>query len=340
MSPRARKLVRVLIAGTPGRRAPGVALALAASVWACTSSPALAAASPGARAMPASGMRPVVSLLQVPATALAGAPPAVSLRLLDPVSAAVHVEVAVSSLASRRTVLVVVLGWVPTGNTASVHWPRRSRLGVGDYHVRIIARDRRGAALARLHGDSGVATLTVLPTASPPPPSHAPAPAAPAAPPAAAVTAGAPSPAQLLAAGAVFPVSGPHSFGGPENRFGAPRGNHLHEGQDILAAEGTPVLAPLAGTVITASYQEGGAGYYAAEHTDEGVDFMFAHCRAGSLSVTRGELLAPGQVLCRVGQTGDATAPHLHFEIWVGSWQAPGSYPIDPLPYLEAWEAA
>src|SRR5271165_1919600 len=309
MSARARKLLRLLIAGTPGRFAP----ALAASVWACTCAPALAAASPAARATPASGMRPVVSFLQVPATAVAGAPPAVSVRLLDPASAAVHVQVAVSSLASRRTVLVVGLGWVPTGSTASVHWPRRSRLGVGDYHVRIIARDRRGAALARLHGDSGVATLTVLPTASPPP-SPPPAPATPAPPPAAAVTAAAPSPAQLLAAGAVFPVSGPHSFGGPENRFGAPRGNHVHEGQDILAAEGTPVLAPLAGTVITASYQEGGAGYYTAEHTDDGVDFMFAHCQAGSLSVTGGELLAPGQVLCRVGQTGDATTPHLHFE--------------------------
>ena len=35
---------------------------------------------------------------------------------------------------------------------------------------------------------------------------------------------------------AVFPVAGPHNFGGPENRYGAPRAGHIHEGQDILTA--------------------------------------------------------------------------------------------------------
>jgi hypothetical protein len=49
-------------------------------------------------------------------------------------------------------------------------------------------------------------------------------------------TAGVPSPTQSAAEGAVFPVGGPHSFGGPENRFGAPRAGHTHQGQDILAA--------------------------------------------------------------------------------------------------------
>ena len=65
---------------------------------------------------------------------------------------------------------------------------------------------------------------------------------------------------------------------------------------------------------------------------------MFAHCQAESLAVTTGQPVAAGTQLCRAGQTGDATAPHLDFEIWVGGWQAPGGYPIDPLAYLEAWE--
>jgi murein DD-endopeptidase MepM/ murein hydrolase activator NlpD len=150
--------------------------------------------------------------------------------------------------------------------------------------------------------------------------------------------AGVPTPAQSAALGAVFPVAGAHDFGGPENRFGAPRAGHIHEGQDILTTEGTPVVAPLAGTIITTGYQASAAGYYAAEHTSVGLDFFFAHCKQASLLVKAETPVAAGQQLCAAGQTGDATTPHLHFEIWVGSWRAPGAYAIDPLPYLESWE--
>jgi murein DD-endopeptidase MepM/ murein hydrolase activator NlpD len=136
----------------------------------------------------------------------------------------------------------------------------------------------------------------------------------------------------------VFPVLGPHSFGDAANRFGAGRPGHIHEGQDVLASEGITVVAPLAGTIITAAYQAGGAGWYAAEHTLDGLDFFYAHCQAGSLAVSAGQAVHAGQALCAIGQTGDATGPHLHFEVWVGGWQAAGGHPIDPLPYLEAWD--
>jgi murein DD-endopeptidase MepM/ murein hydrolase activator NlpD len=162
-----------------------------------------------------------------------------------------------------------------------------------------------------------------------------PAPTPPSAPPS---EAGVPSPVQTAAEAAVFPVLGPHTFGNAENRFGAARAGHVHEGQDVLASEGLPVVAPLAGTIITTSYQAGGAGWYAAEHTVDGLDFFYAHCQAGSLAVSTGQAVGAGQQICRVGQTGDATGPHLHFEIWVGGWQAPNAHPIDPLPYLEAWD--
>lgn len=151
---------------------------------------------------------------------------------------------------------------------------------------------------------------------------------------------GVPTPAQTVAEGAVFPLLGPHSFGGPENRFGAAREGHIHEGQDVLADEGLQVVAPLGGTIITTAYQAGGAGWYAAEQTVDGLSFFYAHCQASSLAVTTGEAVTAGQAICKVGQTGDATGPHLHLEIWVGGWQAKGGYPIDPLDYLEAWEAA
>lgn len=146
------------------------------------------------------------------------------------------------------------------------------------------------------------------------------------------------SPDQTAALGAIFPVRGPHSFGDAANRFGAGRVGHIHQGQDVLAEEGLSVVAPLAGTIITTGYQAGAAGWYVAEHTADGIDFFYAHCQAGSVSVKPEASVRAGQQLCRVGQTGDATGPHLHFEVWVGGWQAAGGHPIDPLPYLQAWD--
>ena len=136
----------------------------------------------------------------------------------------------------------------------------------------------------------------------------------------------------------MFPVAGPHSFGGVDARFGAPRKGHTHQGQDVPAAEGTPIVAPFPGTISTTNYQAGAAGYYVVEHSDVG-DFFFAHCQQGSFAVAIGAAVSAGQQLCRVGHTGDAEGPHLHFEIWLGGWRVgPLSHPIDPLPSLQAWD--
>lgn len=161
---------------------------------------------------------------------------------------------------------------------------------------------------------------------------------APPRPPSVPTPSGAPTPAQTVAQGAVFPVRGPHSFGGPENRFGAGRVGHIHEGQDVLAGEGQEVIAPLPGTIITTGYQAGGAGWYVAEQVSDGLSFFYAHCQTGSVAVKAEQSVRAGQRLCLVGQTGDATGPHLHLEIWVGGWHVGNGYPIDPLPYLEAWD--
>jgi murein DD-endopeptidase MepM/ murein hydrolase activator NlpD len=279
----------------------------------------------GAAAQPAG--RPTVGVLRVPASAPAGELPRVTLRIDDPSSSLVAVRVTVTDLTTRRPVLVVPLGWVHTARTTAVHWPRGARLAPGSYHVSLTARDAHGATLVRRAHSSGVATL-VISAAAPavPPPGIG----------ATAIPAGVPTPAQLAATGAIFPVQGAHNFGGPENRFGAPRRGYTHQGQDVLTSEGTPIVAPLAGTLITVGNQATGAGYYAAEHTSVGFDFFFAHCMAGSLAAAAGETVDAGQLLCRAGQTGDATAPHLHFEMWVGGWRSSAGYPIDPLPYLEA----
>jgi murein DD-endopeptidase MepM/ murein hydrolase activator NlpD len=275
----------------------------------------------------AAARRPVVSRLRVPSSMSVGRPPRVTLRIDEKGVATVRVGVAVTDLSTRRTVIVVDLGWVHTGRLLTVSWPRAARLKAGSYHVSVIAHDHHSGTLLRTAHSSGVATVTV---AAPLPPPSALPPAAP--------EPGVLTPAQSVADGAVFPVTGLHTFGGPENRFGAPRGSHVHQGQDVLTSEGTPVVAPLAGTILTTSYQAGGAGYYAVEHTPVGFDFMFAHCASNSLAVGPGQAVPAGQMLCLAGQTGDATTPHLHFEIWVGGWQASTGHPIDPLPYLEAWD--
>lgn len=147
------------------------------------------------------------------------------------------------------------------------------------------------------------------------------------------------TPMQTVAEGAVFPVAGAHSFGDAANRFGAPRKGHVHQGQDVLAAEGTPVLAPLPGRILLADFQAAGAGLYVVEQAKDGFSLMFAHCKAGSLATSAGHLVATGSEICEVGQTGDATGPHLHFEMWVGGWQTASGHPLNPLPYLKAWGA-
>ncbi len=275
--------------------------------------------------------RPVLAELRVPATMIAGKPPKVTTEVTERGVGTVYMRASILDLSTRRALVTLTMGWVHTGRRLTVPWSTSTRVPAGVYQVKISAHDHHGGNLLTSATSSGVATLTVTaPAKTPAPaPKSEPAPSA----------TGYPTPAQTVADGAVFPVQGLHNFGGPENRFGAPREGHVHEGQDVLTAEGTPDVVPLAGTIESTSFQSGGAGYYVVEHTTFGMDFMFAHCEANSFTVHEGEAVSAGQQICLAGQTGDATTPHLHFEIWVdGPWQQ-GGHPIDPLPYLEAWEA-
>jgi murein DD-endopeptidase MepM/ murein hydrolase activator NlpD len=135
----------------------------------------------------------------------------------------------------------------------------------------------------------------------------------------------------------VFPVAGPFTFGGPDARFGAQRNGHVHQGQDMVAAEGTPLRAPVSGTVLWTGNQPAGAGTYLVIHGTDGRDYVLMHLRPHTLAVATGEAVRAGEQVGEVGHTGDASGPHLHFEIWIGGWGTQTGQPIDPLPQLRRW---
>jgi murein DD-endopeptidase MepM/ murein hydrolase activator NlpD len=94
----------------------------------------------------------------------------------------------------------------------------------------------------------------------------------------------------------------------------APRWNRFHEGVDIDAAEGEAVGASRNGRVIFAGWNDGfGKLVILAHH--HGVTTYYAHL--SRILVVVGQRLSEGDTLGRVGHTGDATGPHLHFEVRV-----------------------
>lgn len=134
-----------------------------------------------------------------------------------------------------------------------------------------------------------------------------------------------------------FPVAGAFEWGGEGSGFGAPRTGHSHQGQDLPAAEGTPLVAPRGGVIEVVQYQAAGAGHYVVlDGEGEDYDYVFMHMRAGSIPVVAGQRVRTGQLIGEVGNTGRSFGAHLHFEMWVGGWYAGGD-PIDPLPLLQSW---
>ncbi|WP_272472870.1 peptidoglycan DD-metalloendopeptidase family protein [Baekduia alba] len=103
------------------------------------------------------------------------------------------------------------------------------------------------------------------------------------------------------------PVSAPVG-----DRFG-PRGSRFHSGLDYVADTGAPVAAAGAGCVASAGWDPGGYGNLVVLAHRFGVTSWYAHLSA--LAVRPGACVAAGTVVGRVGATGRATGPHLHFEL-------------------------
>ena len=135
-----------------------------------------------------------------------------------------------------------------------------------------------------------------------------------------------------------FPILGSHDFGGAGGRFGAGRAGHTHEGQDVMAACGTPLVAARGGTVQYSGYQSLAGNYLVIDGKGTGYDTAYMHLLAPS-PLQEGMTVRTGEPIGLVGQTGDATACHLHFEMWTPPGWYEGGSPIDPLPFLERWDA-
>lgn len=88
-----------------------------------------------------------------------------------------------------------------------------------------------------------------------------------------------------------------------------------HSGIDIPAGYGTPILAAADGEVVTASYMEGGYGYYVKIKHNDTYSTLYGH--ASVLLVSVGQTVKQGQVIAQVGSTGYSTGNHLHFEVYM-----------------------
>jgi murein DD-endopeptidase MepM/ murein hydrolase activator NlpD len=117
-----------------------------------------------------------------------------------------------------------------------------------------------------------------------------------------------------------------------------------HDAIDIMAAEGTPVIAAADGTIEKLFFSRGGGGITIYERSPDGKwMYYYAHLSAYAPGLAEGQQVKRGQVIARVGHTGDASAagPHLHLAI---NAMAPGERwwqgtPINPYPLLAGKKA-
>lgn len=202
--------------------------------------------------------------------------------------------------------------------TQTVRWSGRARSGLaldGRYQLRIALAGGAGASSADTTAAVGGGAS---PEAAAPPPGSA-------------------SVKTFTFVGAVFPVRGPHDYGEDAAAFGAGRSGHSHQGQDVMADCGTPLVAARGGTVIMRGVHGRAGNYLVIQDPVTGESHMYAHMREPA-AVRRGQRVETGQPIGVVGDTGSASACHLHFEIWTSPGWYRGGTPVDPLPTLKRWD--
>jgi hypothetical protein len=135
----------------------------------------------------------------------------------------------------------------------------------------------------------------------------------------------------------VFPIQAAHNYGQAGARFGAGRGGRSHQGHDVFARCGAPLVAARGGKVQYTGFHRA-AGYYLVVDGDgTDVDYAYMHL-AQPTPFRTGDRVYTGQRVGSVGDTGNARGCHLHFEMWNAPGWYEGGRPSDPLPALQAWD--
>lgn len=130
----------------------------------------------------------------------------------------------------------------------------------------------------------------------------------------------APAPGDSAAGGWVVPADGRCSSG-----FG-PRWGTFHKGQDIAGEIGTPIVAAAGGSVIAAGPASGYGQWVKVQHPGDVVT-IYGH--VDSYAVQVGQQVSAGQPIAAIGNRGQSTGPHLHFQI------DRGGEPIDPVSHYQ-----
>ncbi len=130
-------------------------------------------------------------------------------------------------------------------------------------------------------------------------------------------------------------VEGEVDFGEAGARFGNNRGSHAHQGQDVFAPSGTPLVAASEAEVVEAGGAEDGRGNHVALY-DERRDRTYVYFHMSEAPrVEMGETVVAGRRVGSVGCTGSCSGDHLHFEIRRG--EGADGEAVDPLGAMRGW---
>lgn len=114
--------------------------------------------------------------------------------------------------------------------------------------------------------------------------------------------------------------------GGVNDGYG-PREGGFHYGIDIMCGYGAPLVASAAGAVVESEYGGSWGQYVKIDHGN-GVATLYSHMIVGSQTVGVGQVVSAGEVIGAVGDSGNATVAHCHFEVWADGAR------VDPIPWL------